>query len=398
VLGEDECLARGLGYNPPQPDATRKFLDQFHDRAWELHRPAREQQKTFFPTPSVPLEGLHTARTGLVHQVARRYAAQGQPQRLATLDADTTIIAADKRDAKVAYEGTRGYQPLVVVWSEPDLVVADQFREGNVPARQSPLACVQQAFAALPETVTERYFRGDSACHEQALMGWLRNPQRDGGPAGFIGFAVSALTSEPLAATLRAVREKQWQSFAQEADGTLRQWAELDFVPGDATEHKDAQPLRYVGLRLIKPQGELFADGQRQHYHAILTNRSERGDRLIEWHREKAGTIEHVHEETKNGLAGGRLPSGKFGTNAAWFRIALISYNVISALRGLALEDDLRTAKLKRLRLLVFALCGRMNRTGNTLKLRLRASPAAIARLQRIWEVFALPTQATHTG
>ena len=95
VLGEDECLARGLGYHPPQPDATRKFLDQFHDPAWELHRPAREQQKTFFPTPSVPLEGLHMARTGLVHQVARRYAAQGQPQRLATLDAETTIIAAD---------------------------------------------------------------------------------------------------------------------------------------------------------------------------------------------------------------------------------------------------------------------------------------------------------------
>ncbi len=31
---------------------------------------------------------------------------------MATIDHDGTIIEAHKRDAKVAYEGTRGYQPL----------------------------------------------------------------------------------------------------------------------------------------------------------------------------------------------------------------------------------------------------------------------------------------------
>ena len=32
----------------------------------------------------------------------------------------------------------------------PDLVVADEFRDGNVPAKQEPLTCAQLAFAALP--------------------------------------------------------------------------------------------------------------------------------------------------------------------------------------------------------------------------------------------------------
>ncbi|MGD0010311.1 MAG: hypothetical protein ABSE93_17410 [Terriglobia bacterium] len=40
--------------------------------------------------------------------------------------------------------------------------------------------------------------------------------------------------------------------------------------------------------------------------------------RLIEWRREKAGTIEAVHDVVKNELAGGVLPSKYFGTNAAW--------------------------------------------------------------------------------
>jgi hypothetical protein len=287
---------------------------------------------------------------------------------------------------------------LLVAWAEADLVVADEFREGNVPARQAPLACVKAAFAALPETVSERFFRGDSACHENELLGWLSDPQRTSEPGGAIGFAVSAVQSEALAAALRAVTEATWQTFGTEADGTLRQWADLDFVPSLPSERKDAKPLRYVGLRLVKAQGELFADGSRYHYHAVITNREVAGDELLRWHRQKAGTIEHVHDEVENGLGGARLPSGKFGANAAWLRISLMAYNVISAQRALALGEELRTARLKRLRLHLYTMSGRMSYTGNTLKLRLQAGLEAIRRLQRVWKVFALPTQATYSG
>jgi hypothetical protein len=30
---------------------------------------------------------------------------------------------------------------------------------------------------------------------------------------------------------------------------------------------------------------------------AIVTHCTERGPQVIEWHREKAGTVEHVHDE-----------------------------------------------------------------------------------------------------
>lgn len=398
VLANDPLLEKGLGYAPAQPDAARKFVEAFHDPAWEQARPPREQQKTFLPEPTAPLVGLGAVQAGLVQNIARTYAAQGRGLPVATLDADATIIVCAKRDAKPTYEGPRGYQPLVVAWAEADLVVADEFREGNMPARQAPLSCVRAAFAALPSTVTARYFRGDSACHENGLLTWLAHPDRASEPGGAIGFAVSAVQTEALAVALRAVTEKQWQTYGTEADGTLRQWAEVDFVPGLPSERKDAKPLRYVGLRLVKAQGELFADGSRYHYHAVITNRALPGDELLRWHRQKAGTIEHVHDEVKNDLGGGRLPSGKFGANAAWFRIVLLAYNVVSAQRALALGEELRPARLKRLRLWVYGLSGRMSYTGNTLKLRLHASVEAIARLQRVWEVFALPTQATYSG
>ena len=126
----------------------------------------------------------------------------------------------------------------------------------------------------------------------------------------------------------------------------------------------------------------------------MITNLDWAGDRLLKWHREKAGTVEHVHDEVKNALGGGHLPSQHFAVNAAWFKLALLTYNLASAIKGLCFSAGERTARFKKYRLLVVHLSGRMSRFANTLRLRFCASAEAIARIQRIWEVFALPTQA----
>ena len=222
-----------------------------------------------------------------MRRTAKLYAEQGQALRIATVDQDATIIESHKQNARAHYEGGRGYQPMVAVWAEADLVLADEFRDGNVPAQQEPLTCAKLAFAALPDTVQERYFRGDSACHENDLLGWLKAPERDQEPGGRIGFAVSARMSGELAKAIARVKEADWKTFDTEGDGTQRQWAEVDFVPGEAGEKKDRKPLRYVGLRLLKPQGVLFNDGTDRHHHAVVTNLDGEGAQLLNWHREK---------------------------------------------------------------------------------------------------------------
>jgi hypothetical protein len=395
LLAQDPCLERGLGYRPPRATAVRGFLERFHDEALEALRPPRDQQKSFIVPSSDAVQGLQNVQAGTVRRIAQRYAEQGQAQRIATIDQDATIIESHKAAAKPHYEGGRGYQPMVAVWAEADLVVADEFRDGNVPAKQDPLTCAQLAFAALPSDLTARYFRGDSACHENGLLAWLKDPARAQEPGGAIGFAVSAVMSLELAAAVRAVAERTWKTFGSEEDGTLRQWAEVDFVPGEKSEHKDSQPLRYVGLRLLKPQGVLFADGSDRHFHAVVTNRNLDGGLLLNWHREKAGTVEHVHDEVKNWLGGGHLPSQHFAANAAWFKLALLTYNLISATRGLCFSAEERTVRMKKFRLLLIHTAGRMNRNNCVMGLRLCASPETMARMQKVWAVFALPTQAT---
>jgi hypothetical protein len=170
---------------------------------------------------------------------------------------------------------------MVAVWAEADLVVADQFQDGNVPSKQEPLTCAKLAFEALPSTITQRYY-------------------------------------------------------------------------------------------------QTLAGGQ-----------------LLNWHREKAGTVEHVHDEVKNELGGSHVPSQRFGVNSAWFKIALLSYNIISAIKGLCLGEEERTARLKRFRLLVIHVAGRMNRNNCVMGLRVCNNTEALQRMQKVWKVFELPTQAT---
>ena len=341
------------------------------------------------------MQGLQQVQAGGVQNIAALYEQHRQRLSIATIDQDATIIESHKKAAYAHYQGGRGYQPMIALWAEGDLIVADQFRDGNVPAKQEPLSCARMAFEALPDTVCERYFRGDSACYETDLLQWLSAEDRHSQPGGRIGFAISAMMSTELATASRAVAEHDWVTFDEEPDGSKRQWAEVDFVPSQRYEHKHSQPLRYVGLRILKPQGSLFADGSDQHYHAVVTNLDWDGARLLSWHREKAGTVEHVHDELKNALAAGHMPSQRFAVNAAWLKLAALSYNIASAIRGLCLSRQERTARFKRYRLLMVNVAGRMSRNGCVMKLRLCACAHTIARIRAVWEVFRLATQAT---
>ena len=73
---------------------------------------------------------------------------------------------------------------MLALWAEMNLVLADEFRDGNVPAQKEPLRVARRAFQALPPTVGEYYFRGDSACWEKQLLSWLRDEQRARWAAG----------------------------------------------------------------------------------------------------------------------------------------------------------------------------------------------------------------------
>jgi len=370
-LREDGGLAEMLGHAVPSAEAARKFLYQFH--AEEKIEQARQvlpgERVSYIPEESQALQGLAQVNQDVVRELGRRC----PEQTIATMDVDATIIESWKREAKPTHEGSTGYQPVLALWAEMNVVVADEFRDGNVPAHQELLPITRRAFQSLPETVVERYFRGDSACHEQSLLEWLRDEQRAGGPQGRIGFAVSARMSPALHAEIVATAESRWQAYSEDSL-VAKECCELDYVP-EEPGHRYREPLRYVALRIRKKQQALFADGSTVKYFAVVSNVWEwTPQRLLEWHREKAGSIEAVHDVIKNELAGGVMPCGRFGANAAWLRLAVLSYNVLTALKRLALPPELLMARPKRLRFLIFNTPGKLVHHARRTLLRLRWS------------------------
>ena len=198
--------------------------------------------------------------------------------------------------------------------------------------------------------------------------------------------------SHALHAAILEVPEAEWQAYGKPEPDVDRECAEVVFVSNEELEPKGAKPLRYVAIRLRKRQGGLFADGSSVLHFAVLSNIWDwKPVKLIEWHREKAGTIERAHDVLKNELATGVLPSKYFGANAAWLRLAVISYNVLTALKRLALPADLLTARPKRLRFLIFYTAGRLVYHARQMRLRLAKEKGIVLWLETL-RFLPLPT------
>jgi hypothetical protein len=395
-LRDDSAVEKLVGYKPPSGRTERDWLEKFHDpqAVLDARQAAEELElKSSIPQASAGLRGLQAVLGVSARAAAERQA--GGPPTVATVDMDATVVESWKRAAQWTYTGVKGYQPEVAVWAEAGAILATEFRDGNVPAAKSPLDCVRAAFAELPASVTARGFRGDSACDEGNLLAWLDNEQRIGGPSGRIDYAISARMCPELVAAAQAVKEPEWRTFGKDTDGTLRQTAELDYVPALSTERKDARPRRFIGLRFLKPQGELFNDGHNRKHFAVITNRTERGERVIEWHREKAGTVEHTHDEMKNALAAAALPSQKFGANAAWFALNAVAYNVLAALRAAAPDPELRVARVKRLRFCLLVVGARLTRFSRKITLRFAAPRSWVVMIRRLLAAFPCRVQPT---
>ena len=358
TLREDQALATLLGYPLPAATTVRDFLDTFHVEGGPLWAAG--------PAATIPLESAPLVGVGLANRTLVAGLQRGARETTATLDVDATLVESHKDAATVAYDGTRGYQPVVVLWAEQDVILHDQFRDGHGPAGCGNVRVLEQAMGNLPQGVTEIRLRADSALYETAVLRWCEARQ--------IPYAISADMSEPLKAEILRLPEAAWQVERDEPD-TIRSWAEVAYVPSDG-DHRKHRPCvrRYLAIRTQKRQGSLFADGSSVHYFAVVTNRDGNGLALLQWHRQKAGTVEHAHHVLKTELAAAALPSGKFGANAAWFRLNVLTYNLLTALKRLTLPGDLRTARPKRLRFLLFNTVGKVVAHARRTLLRLSAA------------------------
>lgn len=368
----------------PSPSAARRYLEEFHDPAQEVQR---EVGRAWIPTPGPQLLGLAQVNARLL-----AFSQRARPRPTATLDIDATLIASDKREALYCYEKYRAYQPVSVWWSEQELLVHTEFRDGNVPAGFEKLRVMKEALEHLPEGVERVRLRADAAGYQHDLLGYCDRGESE--RFGRIEFAVGCPMEDAFQQAVLEVDEADWHDLPGITD---QQWAEVCFVPNELARSKTGREYRYLAIReplrqrvlpgleeeeLTEPDYPVVeAEGERYKVRGLVTNLAWEGRAVIEWYRQRCGKGEEVHAVMKEDLAGGTLPSARFGANAAWWWIMLLALNLNQVMKQLVLGGPWVHRRLKAIRFHLLCLPARIVDHARRLRIRLGRGHRSLALL-----------------
>ena len=247
----------------------------------------------------------------------------------------------------------------------------------------------KKAFAMLPEGVEKVRLRSDTAGYQHALLRYCE--KGEDARFGRIEFAIGAdVTPEFKKTVLTEVGDQDWNPIYKEFDGkrikTNQEWAEVCFVPNAIGHCKDGIIYRYIAIRermgsmdlpgMSMPQQELpfqtvQMDRQRYKLFGLVSNMDWDGEKLIHWQRERCGKSEEAHSVMKGDFAGGKLPSGDFGENAAWWWMMILAMNVNTIMKRQILGGSWASRRIKAIRFSFINIPGRIVERSGELVIRL---------------------------
>lgn len=330
-VDSDSCrFRRGKSRTVPSPSAAFRYLSSFRES----------------------LEGFIRVNRDLVSSIQRV-----QPSSVATLDMDATLVETGKKDALFCYEGYKAYQPLQVFWAEKELLVHTEFREGNVPANYGLLQVFKEAMNSLPEGVRKVRLRSDGAGYVHDLLAYC---DKGDSPFKRIEFAVSCPMTDAFKNEVALLPDEEWKKL-----DSKREWAEVGYVPDRSRNsyrylvirEKVRQPM-LPGMEL--PFATLNHKGAQYKLRGLVSNMDWAGERLIAFSYERCGKSEEAHLIMKEDLAGGTLPSGNFGENAAWWWVMALAFNLNAAMKQLILGGSWVQRRMKAVRYRLINLPGRI--------------------------------------
>ncbi len=374
----------------PSPSSIFRYLANFHDADQEK---SRKKGKSFIPEPNSHLKAL-----ALVNSDVATFAHHQTSEKIATMDMDATLIETNKAEALYCYKGFPSYQPLNTWWAEEGIILHTEFRDGNVPAGYEQLRVFKQALECLPETVKKVRLRSDTAGYQHNLLKYC---EMNGNKRfGHIEFAIGSNVTPEFKKAVAKVEESDWHEIYKTINGkkikTGAEWAEVCFVPNAISHSKGGLEYRYLAKRQAMteqlelpgielqpalPFQTMAMQGKKYKLFGIVTNMDWDGEELIHWHHERCGKSEEVHSVMKQDLAGGKLPSGDFGENAAWWWIMVIAHNLNAIMKRQVLDKSWSNKRMKAIRFSIITLPGRIVKRSRGLILRLTKNHPSLGLL-----------------
>lgn len=288
--------------------------------------------------------------------------AQAAPQTRALLDLDSTVLTVYGRQEKAAIgfnpkkRGRPSYLPLLCFDGTTRDVWAASFHPGNTHVSAITLPLLAEAWAKLPGGIREVRVRADAAFFDHKLIAALE--------ARGAEYVVVARLTGPIKRRLSTLRYHRISGEVSAAEFLYQPqgW------PG---------PRRFVVIRRPVPeepswQLHLFQLG-RFHYQAFVTNLPLQPLALWRFYNDRS-QAELIIRELKEAYALGKVPTGDFAANLAFFHLVLFAYNCLNWFKRYCAPPGFDRATLQRLRQCLFIAPALLVRPAGRPTLRLAAS------------------------
>ena len=321
-------------------------------------------------------------------------AAPGADGGLVTVDLDATIVIAhsEKDQARPTWKKTFGFHPMTA-WAdhgqdgngEP---LAIMLRPGNAGSNTASdhVEATRLALEQLPRRLRRRVLvRADSAGGTHDFLNWLTARSRR------LHYSAGMTITEEMQEAILKVPADGWTP-AYDGDGRVREGAWVADITGLLDLSSWPGGMRVI-VRKERPHpgAQLrFTDIDGHRFTAFATDakRGQLADLELR-HRRRARCEDRIRCAKDTGLR--NLPLKGFAQNQVWCEIVALACELLAWTQLLALTGTARRREPKRLRLRVFAVAGRLARSGRRLRLRLAERwpwafevSAAVARLQAL--------------
>ena len=364
-LLEEECLKAGLGYEkPPTSGEAEAFLRRLGQNVRNTN-------------------GLSRVHEIMAHLVNEIWKTHNPTEKISfatakhvTIDVVTLQGAGSvHRSPHVDWAGIAKPAPfpcrILCLWREADLVLGG----GDCPDVQALIHRIDEALKVIPNTVGKgRLIRAGSVCCNSKMLSWLgdqSNPYKI--KVGYsktrhtpVGFIVAVPLANETLLSLDQVRDG-WSSRGIQPSLKIS-WKK--HVPENPITL--SKPVRYIAFRQ-SPMGPV---NEPYMYALVVTNRDRAEGDMVNWYLRDARSVNQVVRDIEMLASGSNQAVLWESTGEGRFQLAMLTYNLLTAIRFRGFPKDSETISVSRLRELLIHTTGRIVKGKGEFNLKLSQAKA----------------------